>query len=150
MPGVIDRYQHTPVTKEDCKIVPYPHTNYIWLAVLTSVILVDWAELITLDLSLYEQPGGKKELVQQLDHAVRHVGTQPHFTSGGVAPERLTTAAGFFYVKGFNIGQDEVDQQFALGREFYNLPLEEKLKFHSEDDLTRGEYNGYRPAGRRM
>lgn len=35
---------------------------------------VDWAELITLDLSLYEQPGGKEELVKQLDHAVRHVG----------------------------------------------------------------------------
>lgn len=35
---------------------------------------VDWAELIMLDLSLYEQPGGKEELVKQLDHAVRHVG----------------------------------------------------------------------------
>jgi hypothetical protein len=36
--------------------------------------LVDWAELITLDLSQYEQPGGKESLVKQLDHAVRHVG----------------------------------------------------------------------------
>ena len=35
---------------------------------------VDWAELITLDLGLYQQPGGKQELVKQLDHAVRHVG----------------------------------------------------------------------------
>lgn len=38
------------------------------------LLLVDWADLITLDLSLYEQPGGKEELVKQLDHAVRNVG----------------------------------------------------------------------------
>lgn len=60
------------------------------------------------------------------------------------------TTTGFFYVKNFNISQEEVDKQFALGREFYALPLEEKLKFHNKDDLIRGEYNGYRPAGHRM
>ena len=57
---------------------------------------------------------------------------------------------GFFYVKNFNISQDEIDEQFALGREFYALPLDEKLKYHNEDDLRRGEYNGYRPAGSRV
>jgi hypothetical protein len=57
---------------------------------------------------------------------------------------------GFFYVKNFNISQEEIDDQFALGREFYALPLEEKLKFHSASDLERGEYNSYRPAGHRM
>lgn len=60
------------------------------------------------------------------------------------------SSLGFFYVKNFNISQEEVDRQFALGREFYNLPLEEKLKFHNSDDLVRGEYNGYRPAGHRV
>lgn len=35
--------------------------------------------------------------------------------------------------------QEEVDRQFALGREFYSLPLEEKLKFHNQQDLERGE-----------
>lgn len=63
---------------------------------------------------------------------------------------RLTFSLGFFYVKGFNISQEEVDRQFALGREFYGLPLEEKLKYHNSDDLVNGEYNGYRPAGHRM
>ncbi|KAJ4242707.1 hypothetical protein NW757_011933 [Fusarium falciforme] len=91
---------------------------------------VDWAELATLDLSLFDQPGGKQELVKQLDHAVRNIG--------------------FFYVKNFNISQEEVDRQFALGREFYALPLEEKLKYHNESDLVKGEYNGYRPAGNRI
>ncbi|KAI0838401.1 Clavaminate synthase-like protein [Hypoxylon sp. FL0890] len=109
MPGrIIERYEHVPVTQED----------------------LEWADLITLDLSLYEQPGGKEELVKQLDHAVRNVG--------------------FFYVKNFNIPQEEVDRQFALGREFYSLPLEEKLKYHNKQDLESGEYNGYRPAGHRI
>lgn len=57
---------------------------------------------------------------------------------------------GFFYVKNFNISQEEVDRQFALGREFYDLPLEEKLKYHNLEDLHNGEYNGYRPAGLRQ
>ncbi|OTB00322.1 hypothetical protein M426DRAFT_237690 [Hypoxylon sp. CI-4A] len=109
MPGrIIESYEHVPVTKEN----------------------LPWADLITLDLGLYEQPGGKQELVKQLDHAVRNVG--------------------FFYVKNFNISQEEVDRQFALGREFYNLPLEEKLKYHNQQDLESGEYNGYRPAGHRV
>ncbi|KAL4803416.1 hypothetical protein BDV18DRAFT_162980 [Aspergillus unguis] len=104
----LPRYEQVPETKED----------------------LDWAELVTVDLSRFDQPGGKQELVQKLDHAVKHVG--------------------FFYVKNFNITQDEIDRQFALGREFYALPLEEKLKYHSSSDLERGEYNGYRPAGHRI
>lgn len=91
---------------------------------------MDWAELVTLDLSKFDRTGGKEELVQELEHAV--------------------TKVGFFYVKNFNISQEEVDRQFALGREFYNLPLEEKLKYHNEDDLVSGNYNGYRPAGHRV
>jgi len=104
---VISPYEQVPVTKAD----------------------LDWADLVTLDLSLFEQPGGKEELVSQLEYAVRHVG--------------------FFYVKNFNISQEEVDRQFAFGREFYNLPLEERLKYHNIKDLESGEYNGYRPAGLR-
>ena len=52
-------------------------------------------------------------------------------------------------MKNFGISQEEVDRQFALGREFYDLPLEEKLKYHNLEDLHNGEYNGYRPAGLR-
>jgi isopenicillin N synthase-like dioxygenase len=36
---------------------------------------------------------------------------------------------GFFYVKNFGIDQGRVDRQFALGREFYELELDEKLKY---------------------
>jgi hypothetical protein len=36
-----------------------------------------------------------------------------------------------------------------LGREFYDLPLSEKVKYHNIKDLESGNYNGYRPAGLR-
>lgn len=44
---------------------------------------VDWADLVTLDLSLYDLPGGKEKLAKQLDEAVHKVGflyasTPPH------------------------------------------------------------------------
>ncbi|KXT06777.1 hypothetical protein AC578_7320 [Pseudocercospora eumusae] len=109
MPGkVISPYKQVPETKAD----------------------LDWAELVTLDLSLFDKPNGKQKLVDQLSYAAQHVG--------------------FFYVKNFGISQEEVDRQFALGREFYDLPLDEKLKYHNLADLESGEYNGYRPAGLRQ
>ena len=91
---------------------------------------MDWAELVTLDLSQFDKPGGKKKLVQQLEYASQHVG--------------------FFCVVGFGIYQEEVDRQFALGKEFYELPLDEKLQYHNLKDLQYGEYNGYRLAGLRQ
>jgi len=89
---------------------------------------LDWADLVTLDLSKYNTEQGKKELAQELISALRN--------------------KGFFYVKNFNIDQERVNRQFALGREFYELPLEEKLKY--KPDLDAGKFNGYTPAGRRV
>lgn len=106
---------------------------------------------MTVDLSKFDAPGGKEELVKELEYAVTKVGK---LEDGTMLPSTrgssTKSSLGFFYVKNFNISQEEVDRQFALGREFYNLPLEEKLKYHNSDDLVRGEYNGYRPAGHRM
>ncbi|ESK86175.1 flavonol synthase [Moniliophthora roreri MCA 2997] len=90
---------------------------------------LDWAELITIDLSQYNTPEGKKKLAEQLIFALRE--------------------KGFFYVKNFNISQERVNRQFALGREFYELPLEEKEKYTPEG-LDQGKFNGYVPAGRRI
>jgi isopenicillin N synthase-like dioxygenase len=73
---------------------------------------LDWAELVTIDLAKFDTPEGKRELVEVLITAVRE--------------------KGFFYVKNFKIDQELVNQQFALGREFYELPLEEKLKYVPE------------------
>jgi hypothetical protein len=35
---------------------------------------VDWADLVTLDLSKFDQPGGKQELAAQLFDAVNRIG----------------------------------------------------------------------------
>jgi len=80
------------------------------------------------DLSEYGTPEGNKRQAQILIDALK--------------------TKGFFYVKGFKIPQEKVDRQFAIGNAFYALPLEEKLKY--TPDLENGQYNGYRPAGRRI
>ncbi|KAF9650415.1 Clavaminate synthase-like protein [Thelephora ganbajun] len=90
---------------------------------------LDWADLITIDLSLYSTPEGRKQLARTLITAVRE--------------------KGFFYVNNFNISQERVDRQFAIGRDFYELPLGEKQNY-TVDGLDQGKFNGYVPAGRRI
>ncbi|OCH89681.1 Clavaminate synthase-like protein [Obba rivulosa] len=90
---------------------------------------LDWADLVTIDLNLFGTPEGKKQLAATLVKAVRE--------------------DGFFYVKNFNISQERVNRQFALGKQFYEVPLEEKLKYVPED-LDNGAFNGYVPSGRRI
>jgi isopenicillin N synthase-like dioxygenase len=87
--------------------------------------IVEWADLVTLDLSTFDAPGGKEKLAAQLKDAVHNVG--------------------FFYITGFGLSQQEVDRQFAIGKEFFALPTEEKVKYKA--DLEHGNYNGYRPKG---
>lgn len=36
--------------------------------------IVDWADLVTLDLSQYDTPGGKQKLATQLKDAVQRIG----------------------------------------------------------------------------
>ncbi|KAJ7655994.1 Clavaminate synthase-like protein [Mycena polygramma] len=86
-----------------------------------------WADLVTLDLSRYEDAKGRKELARQLMTAVRE--------------------KGFFYVKNFGVSQDAVNRQFAIGKSFYELPLEEKLRYVPHN-FEQGGFNGYMPAGR--
>jgi len=90
----------------------------------TSVEL-DWADLATLDLSLWDKPNGKHILADQLEKAIQEVG--------------------FFYITNFGLDQEQVDRQFALGKAFFELPLEEKEKYLA--DLEHGGYNGYKPKG---
>lgn len=82
----------------------------------------------TIDLSKYGTPDGNAKLAHTLLEAIR--------------------TKGFFYVVNYGIAQETVNKQFAYGQKFYELPLEEKLKY--EPDLDSGDYNGYRPAGRRV
>lgn len=56
-----------------------------------------------------------------------------------------TSAKGFFYVTNFGLTQEQVDRQFAIGREFFALAEEERMKYRAP--LEEGIYNGYRPLG---
>jgi isopenicillin N synthase-like dioxygenase len=76
---------------------------------------LDWADLVTIDLSRFHDSAERPKLASQLFKAV-----QTH---------------GFFYVKGFDISQERVDRQFAIGKNFYELPLEEKLKYVPDLDM---------------
>jgi len=49
-------------------------------------------------------------------------------------------------VKNFNVSQERVIRQFAIGKEFFDIPVEERLKYvpeglcecvHNESDLCR-------------
>ncbi|KAF7292803.1 hypothetical protein MIND_01179200 [Mycena indigotica] len=86
-----------------------------------------WADLPTIDLSLYACPSGRKDLADKLITAVRE--------------------KGFFYVKNFGVSPEAVDRQFDLCKRFYELPLETKMCYVAQD-FARGGFNGYMPAGR--
>lgn len=110
-----------------------------------TLMIVDWADLATLDLSQFDQPGGKEKLAKQLYDAIENIGqNEPYLTSGSNANLIL----GFFYIVNFGLSQEEVDQQFSIGQQIFNLPIEEKLKYRAE--LEKGGYNGYKPMGLRV
>ncbi len=52
---------------------------------------------------------------------------------------------GFFYITNFGLTQAQVDRQFALCKQVFDLPTSEKLKYRA--DLENGGYNGYKPLG---
>jgi isopenicillin N synthase-like dioxygenase len=79
------------------------------------------------------------------------------FAEGGSGPENLRqrrAAAkalreacidiGFFYLAGHGIAQSEFDAVIAMGHRFFELPLDQKLKLHSNNSTER---LGYRPLG---
>ena len=105
---------------------PVPtHLPPTYTQVPESAHTLDWASLITLDLSLFSQPNGKQKLALQLRDAVHNVG--------------------FFYITNFGLTQSQIDTQFAIGRDIFSLPMSEKLKHRAR--LEEGHYSGYRPLG---
>ena len=88
---------------------------------------LDWADLVTIDLSLFDQLGGKEKLAAQLKHAISTVG--------------------FFYVTNFGLSESEVDQQFAIAEKIFSLPDETKWKYRV--DSNKQGYFGWKPRGSR-
>lgn len=83
---------------------------------------LDWAPLATIDLSRFDEPGGKQELAAQLYDAV--------------------TRVGFWVVTNTGIDDERVLRQFSIGNTFFQQPLEEKRFFKC--NFAEGEYFGYR------
>ncbi|KAH8812168.1 gibberellin 2-oxidase [Xylogone sp. PMI_703] len=87
---------------------------------------LDWAPLVTIDLSRFDEPGGKQELAKQLYDAV--------------------TRVGFWVVVNTGIDDERVLRQFSIGNAFFKEPLEEKRS--NPCNFAEGEYFGYRENSR--
>ncbi len=70
---------------------------------------LDWAPLVIIDLSKFDEPNGKHDLALELKDAVKRWG--------------------FWTVVGTGFTQEQLDRQLAIGNTFFKLPLEEKRKF---------------------
>ncbi|KAL3298230.1 putative 1-aminocyclopropane-1-carboxylate oxidase [Colletotrichum asianum] len=88
---------------------------------------LDWADLVALDLSKFDQPGGKHELAAELSTAIEKIG--------------------FFYVVNHGLSREDIDTQFALASSVLGLSDAEKTPYRAA--LEAGDYNGWKPAGTR-
>ncbi|OAL02348.1 hypothetical protein IQ06DRAFT_304546 [Phaeosphaeriaceae sp. SRC1lsM3a] len=84
---------------------------------------LDWADLITLDLSKVEGHGGKQELATEFRRAIDEVGS--------------------FYVTGHGLSKSDIDTQYALAKPVLSLPAEGKQPYSAA--LEAGDYNGWKP-----
>lgn len=87
---------------------------------------LDWAPLVKIDLSRFDEPGGKQELAKQLYDAV--------------------TRVGFWVVVNTGIDDEDVLKQFSIGNTFFKESLEEKRTVPC--NFAEGEYFGYRENSR--
>ncbi|KAF2087368.1 2OG-Fe(II) oxygenase superfamily protein [Saccharata proteae CBS 121410] len=88
---------------------------------------LNWADLISLNLSIFDQPGGKQQLATQLRTAIHTIG--------------------FFYITNFGLTPSAIDSQFHLCNLIMDLPLSEKMTYVIDPSLPGGPL-GYKPAGR--
>ncbi|KAJ8075144.1 hypothetical protein PM082_019472 [Marasmius tenuissimus] len=84
---------------------------------------LDWAPLLTVDLSRFDSPGGKESLAAELRDAV--------------------TTWGFWTVINSGIPQSLIDRQFAIANAFFDQSLKEKTKVVT-DYVGGGSHFGYR------
>jgi isopenicillin N synthase-like dioxygenase len=69
---------------------------------------LEWASLMEIDISRFNEPGEKQRLAVKLEDAVRNVG--------------------FWVVTGHGIKDEEVLRRLAIASAFFHLPMEEKVK----------------------
>lgn len=87
---------------------------------------LDWAELPKIDLSRFDEPGGKQQLASHLYDAI--------------------TKLGFWSVINTGLDDERVLRQFSFGNTFFGESLEEKRTYPC--NFAEGEYFGYRENSR--
>jgi len=102
-----------------------PNTNSPYSNIPESKEQFDWVDMVIIDLSSFDKPGGKEELAKKLYDAIKNTG--------------------FIYVINFGLSQEEVDEQYNIAQELFELPEDEKRNYVA--DLDKGEYIGYKPFG---
>ncbi|KAK7749693.1 putative flavonol synthase [Cytospora paraplurivora] len=90
---------------------------------LNTDVTVEYAGLEALDISKLNQSGGKQALAEQVLGFINK--------------------NGFFYVVGHNFTDHEIRRQYALGQAFFELSIEEKLRYKC--DTAKGDFRGYKP-----
>ncbi|PVI00189.1 gibberellin 2-oxidase [Periconia macrospinosa] len=115
-PGLVDP---SPSTSEKLPIDS-------WARPKQTTEVLDYAPLATIDLSRFDEPGGKQELAKTLYDAL--------------------TKVGFWIVTNSGIDDERVLRQFGFGNTFFKQSLEEKRRFPC--NFAEGEYFGYRENSR--
>ena len=92
-----------------------------------TTVPLNYAELITIDLSQFDQPNGKQLLAAQLKHVISTVG--------------------FFYIANFGLSESQVDEQFALAQTLFSLPDSEKQPYRVNP--SKQGFFGWKPRGSR-
>ncbi|TDZ36614.1 UPF0676 protein [Colletotrichum spinosum] len=85
-----------------------------------------WADVKVIDMSKFDEPGGKKRLAEELRQAVRETG--------------------FFSLVNTGFTPEEVQRQYDIGQGFFSLEAEDKARPGNTCDFAKGNYFGYRPA----
>ncbi|KAF2715734.1 2OG-Fe(II) oxygenase superfamily protein [Pleomassaria siparia CBS 279.74] len=87
---------------------------------------LDWADIKVIDLSTFDDPGGKHKLAEELRDAVHKTG--------------------FFSITGTGFTHEDVERQYDIGQSYLNLPLDVKGDPKYRCDFAQGNYFGYRAA----
>jgi isopenicillin N synthase-like dioxygenase len=111
-PGIVE---HVPQPTEKLLVKPWNRPQETKDAPLTAI-----------DLSRFDEPGGKQELAAQLYDAI--------------------TRVGFWVVTNTGIEDGRVLRQFSVGNTFFREDLDEKRRFPC--NFAEGEYFGYRENSR--
>ncbi|TVY92558.1 UPF0676 protein [Lachnellula willkommii] len=107
-------------------ISPEPPALPTWKRPAPTKVDLPWADISIIDISTFDEPGGKEKLAKQLQHAVE--------------------TTGFFSVTGTGFTDEEVTRQYSIGQAFMNLPKDIKDKPELRCDFGKGNYFGYRAA----